>query len=83
MEELIHRELHRLVTLNLKPSYILIDMLEWEYLRIRTASMFRMYGSKIPSQVGNSFAGLKVIPVSQLEGGFQVAVHNHTVRGSL
>lgn len=84
MEELIHQELHRLATLNLKPSSILIDLLEWERIRVRYVAMLRMYPhDRMPENIGNTFGGLPVIPVNQLEGGFQVAVHNHTVRGAL
>lgn len=74
MEEYIMQEVYRLQSMNLTPSSILIDATIYEDIKAHYRSMVRVYGNTpVPS---NTFMGLPVVPIVNLNGGFQVAVKN-------
>ena len=83
MEDCILKEIVRLQSMNLHPSAILINREVYEDIKARYQSMVRIYEvAPVPT---DTFAGLRVVAIEGLQGGFQIAVENEiqSLRGVL
>lgn len=75
MQGTITIEIERIRSLGLLPAQLLIRGWDYDYL-VRTGVLT---GTR-----KETFMGVPIVPVfTDIEGGFQVAVHNHTIRTRL
>lgn len=75
MQDTIAIEIERIRSLGLLPAQLLIRGWDYDYL-VRTGVL--------TGEHKETFMGVLIVPVFRaIEGGFQVAVHNHTLRTRL